>query len=73
MDKYGTLKRCPKCGHSIFITNYEPADYTEALDGTKTQIGEDEFMLVTCDNCGYEHKEAPLDNIESKGDADESK
>ncbi len=63
MDKYGTLNECPKCGSFKFFARFEPADYSEGLDGTRTQIGEDEHMLVTCDNCGYEHKEAPLDKF----------
>jgi len=70
MNKIGTLKVCPKCGHDNLIVKYIPPETLESISGEKTII-EAEHMRLICCNCRYEHKEAPLDaedNIESKGD-----
>jgi len=71
MDKFGTLKICPKCGYSNFTVEYVPPETLENISGEKTII-EAEYMRLICCNCRYEHKEAPLDAEDNIGESDDN-
>lgn len=66
MNKYGTMKTCPKCGHSHFSDGFASGMVrhdTRSLTGER-YVEEriyDEYIERTCLNCGYAAKEKPLD------------
>lgn len=60
MDKYGTLTECPKCGYDKQIAEFIPS-HIDTIDGEQLQVGESEYIKVSCYRCRYTWKEAPLD------------
>lgn len=59
MNKYGTLKVCPKCGGNVGLPRYERETYR--LVTGKTRVT-NEWIRVTCETCGYSEDELPLDS-----------
>ena len=58
MNRYGTAKKCVKCGEGRYYRN-GPGDKFKAeyLPDRKP-----ECMRITCSRCGYLFYEAPLDD-----------
>jgi len=70
MNKYGTLKQCPKCNCEQISTKYIRAEffYMRLLAENYEPVGNNEYMERKCNYCGYTEKELPIDN---KGESDE--
>lgn len=66
MEKYEAKGVCRKCGNRSRVgTAYHPfhaPDIAElAAFGRRCNLGDSEHMHRTCQNCGYEWAETPLD------------
>lgn len=59
MDKFGTLKVCPKCGEMEFRNEFKEG-YT-IIGASEKPIDIPDKMYRICRSCDYKHAELPLD------------
>ena len=68
MEKYGSFKICPKCGHDIIRTEYKQGTRVMECERIGVRVLEQErfidgteHLLRTCDRCGFATREATCD------------